>query len=82
MTLKASGNARLVSYPVTLISKGSYRTEWLVQVGQGNVEDDSFDWNSIKPLNVVCRPHHGIAAPMLTSGFTGKAFCHYWALNS
>ena len=71
-----NGNAKLVSYPMTLNTKDHHVTEWIVQLGKGNVEDENFDWNSIRPPNVACNPHHGIAAPVNTENFMGKSFCY------
>ena len=74
--VKQNGNAKLVSYPMTLITKEQQITEWVVQLGEGNVEDENFDWNEIKPPNVACSPHHGIAVPLNNENFTGKSFCY------
>ena len=75
-TIKVSdtGSAKLFSYPMTLFTKGNQPTKWIIQLGEGNVEED-VDWNKIKPLNAACHPHHGIAAPIQMDKFEGKAFC-------
>jgi len=75
-TVKVSDTAKLFSYPMTLFTQGSQPTEWIVQLGEGNVEDDDIDWDKIKPPNVACLPHHAIAAPLQLNKFEGKAFCY------
>ena len=70
-----NGSAKLVSYPVTLVVKENPATQWMVQLGEGNIEDD-FDWKEIKPPNISCEPHHGIAVPLNPVNFEGKLFCY------
>ena len=58
-----SGNTKLVMYSIRLTNKKTNDEEkWIVQLGEGNPEDDSFNWNSVKPADMEVRPRHGIAA--------------------
>ena len=71
-----SGNTKLVMYYVRLTDKKTDNEEkWLVQLGEGNPEDDSFNWNSIKPADMEVRPQHGIAACLTKQIYRGKPFC-------
>ena len=71
-----NGKEKLVSYPMTLITKENQITEWIVQLGEGNVEEEGFSWDNISPPNVACNPHHGIAAPVNIQKFMGRSFCY------
>ena len=58
-----SGNTKLVMYHIRLTNRKTDDEEkWIVQLGEGNPINDSFDWNSIKPADMEVRPRHGIAA--------------------
>ena len=77
--VKGYENAGLVMFPmkliVTFLTKEKSETDWLVQLGEGNVKEPEFDWNSIKPVNSECRPQHGIAALLNADRLEGKSFC-------
>ena len=72
------GNASLISYLVTLnySVKENIKTDWIVQLGEGNIERGELDWNETKPHNIACVPHHGIAVPINAKSFVGKSFCY------
>ena len=72
--VKKVGKSKLSLYPMTLFSaKG--KTEWLVQLGEGNIEDPEFDWDDVKPPNINIWPKHGIAVPVNVHNFEAKSFC-------
>ena len=71
-----SGKTKLVMYYVRLTNKKTDDEErWLVQLGEGNPLDASFNWNSIKPADMEVRPQHGIAACLTKNIYRGKPFC-------
>ena len=79
--ISVSGNAKLVMFPVTLAVSpqtssvnSKIKDRWLVQLGEGDIEDAEFDWNEIKLVRGT-HPRHGIAAPIDSNGFKGKSFC-------
>ena len=75
--VKAYENAGLVMFPVRLvINSPNLKNEnnWLVQLGEGNVDEPEFDWNRIKPLNLEYRPQHGIAALITAEHLKGRPF--------
>ena len=78
--IATSGNAKLVMFPMTLAVSpqtsvnSKIKERWLVQLGEGNVEDGEIDWNEIKLVRGIL-PRHGIAAPIDSNGFEGKSFC-------
>ena len=76
--IKANGNAKLVMFPLTLyvnpLTSEKKEMKWLVQLGEGDVEDPEFDWSKIKLIRGA-HPRHGIAAPIDASDFQGKSFC-------
>ena len=75
-TIKKCGNANLVMYNMKLANKQTNREEkWNIQLGEGNVENSSFEWNAIKPSDFEGRPRHGIAFPVEVNYFKGKSFC-------
>ena len=81
--VKGYENAGLVMFPMKLVinspsflTKEKSETDWLVQLGEGNIEEPEFDWNRIKPVNSECRPHHGIAALLSGDNLEGKSFCY------
>ena len=77
--ISANGNAKLVMFHMTLAVSpqtsvnSQMKKRWLVQLGEGNVEDAEFDWNTIKLVRGT-HPRHGIAAPIDSSDFKGKSF--------
>ena len=78
--IAATGNAKLVMFSMTLsvnppssVHSEKKKMKWLVQLGEGDVEDPEFDWSRIKIRGG--RPRHGIAAPMDCGDFQGKSFC-------
>ena len=73
---KKLGNAQLLLYPMTLFSKANKKTDWLVQLGEGNVEVPEFNWDEVKPLNITIWPQHGIAVPVNVNNFEAKSFCY------
>ena len=75
-TIKKCGNANLVMYNMKLANKQINKEEkWNIQLGEGNVENSSFEWNTIKPSDFEGRPRHGIAFPVEVNRFRGKSFC-------
>ena len=71
-----SGKTNLVMYNMRLSNKKTNEEErWMVQLGEGNPVDVSFDWNSIKPADMEVRPQHGIAACLNKTYYRGKSFC-------
>ena len=73
--IEATGStAKLVFFEMTLICNGEEK-KWLVQHGEGNVENTELNWNHLKPSNMECRPCHGIASPIKAENFIGKSFC-------
>ena len=71
-----SGKTNLVMYNIRLTNKKTDDEErWMVQLGEGNPIDVSFDWNSIKPADMEVRPQHGIAACLNKNLYRGKSFC-------
>ena len=72
---KINGNSKLVFYPMTLFSKEDKKTEWLVQLGEGDFEDPEFNWDEVKSPNTNIHPHHGIAVPKNVDDFKAKSFC-------
>ena len=76
VVVKKQGNSKLLMYPMTLFSKGNKKTDWLVQLGEGNVEDPEFDWDEVKPPNINIWPQHGIAVPVNVNKFEAKSFCY------
>ena len=73
----ADGNAKLMMFSMTLYinpETSASETKWLVQLGEGDVEDSDFDWTRIKLIRGA-HPRHGIAAPIDSSNFQGKSFC-------
>ena len=74
-TIKECGKSKLILYPLTLYT-GNTKSQWFVQLGEGNIEDPDFDWDQIKPQNTAIQPQHGIAVPVHYKGsFKGKSFC-------
>ena len=73
--IKEVGSSKLLLYPMTLFSNENKKTEWLVQLGEGNVEDPDFNWDENRPLNTNIHPHHGIAVPVHVDDFEAKSFC-------
>ena len=76
ITVEKLGNAKLILYPMTLFSKGNKHSDWLVQLGEGNVKDQEFNWNEVKPPNITIWPQHGIAVPVNVKNFEAKSFCY------
>ena len=78
--VKAHENTRLVMFPIKLVVKSTTiliddsETDWLVQLGEGNVAEPGFDWNRIKPVNLQYRPQHGVAALLSAGYLKGKPF--------
>ena len=79
--ITANGNAKLVMFPMTLsvnpltsVYSKNKEMKWLVQLGEGDVEDPEFDWSRIKLIRGA-HPRHGIATPIDSSDFQGKSFC-------
>ena len=73
-----SGNCKLVTYNMRLANKQiNEEVKWLVQLGEGNPLNDTFDWKEVKPSDIEVRPQHGIAVPIFEKHrhFTGKPFC-------
>ena len=71
-----SGKTNLVMYSIRLTNKKTDEEErWMVQLGEGNPIDVSFDWNSIKPADMEVHPRHGIAACLNKKFYRGKSFC-------
>ena len=71
-----SGKVKLVMYNMRLSNKKTNEEEkWMVQLGEGNPVDVSFDWNSIKPADMEVHPRHGIAACLSKTLYRGKSFC-------
>ena len=66
---------KLVVNSPSFLTKEKNETDWLVQLGEGNIEESEFDWNRIKPVNSECRPQHGIAALLSGDHLEGKSFC-------
>ena len=74
-TVKECSKSKLILYPLTLY-KGSTKSQWFVQLGEGNIEDPDFNWDQAKPENTAIQPQHGIAIPVHYKGsFEGKSFC-------
>ena len=73
-TVEECGKSKLVLYPLTLYN-GSSKSQWFVQLGEGNVEDPDFDWDQAKPQNTAIQAKHGIAIPIRNGSFEGKSFC-------
>ena len=73
--IKNTGNSRLIVYPMTLVNKENKKTTWLVQLGEGNVEDPKFNWDRVKPPNINILPQHGVAVPINVEKFEAKSFC-------
>ena len=74
--IKKTDKTNLVMYNVRLTNKKTDDEErWMVQLGEGNPEDTSFDWDSIKPADMEVRPRHGIAACLNKNFYRGKSFC-------
>ena len=66
---------KLTVYNLRLADKKMNKEEsWIIQLGEGNAANPSFDWKDIRPPNVEIRPQHGIAACMDTN-FMAKSFC-------
>ena len=66
---------KLTVYNLRLADKKMDKEEkWIIQLGEGNAANPSFDWKAIKPPNVKIRPQHGIAACIHTN-FMAKSFC-------
>ena len=66
---------KLTVYNLRLADKKMNKEEkWIVQLGEGNAANPSFDWKVIKPPNIEIRPQHGIAACMDTN-IMAKSFC-------
>ena len=80
--ISASGNAKLVMFPMTLAVSpqtsvnSKIKERWLVQLGEGDVEDGEIDWNEIKLVRGIL-PRHGIAAPIDLNGFEGNHFAFF-----
>ena len=78
--IKASENIRLVMFPIKLVVKSTAflieesKTDWLVQLGEGNVAEPEFDWKRIKPVNLEYHPCHGVAALLNADHLKGKSF--------
>ena len=74
--IKECGNVSLVMYNMKLANKQTNKEEkWHIQLGEGNIENSSLDWNLIKPPDFEGRPRHGIAFPVEVEEFKGKSFC-------
>ena len=66
---------KLTVYNLRLADKKIDKEEkWIIQLGEGNAANPSFDWKAIKPPNVKIHPQHGIAACIHTN-FMAKSFC-------
>ena len=78
--IKRYENAGLVMFPMKLAvnsPKEKSETDWLVQLGEGNVEEPEFDWSRIKPVDSECRPQHGIAALLSVDHLKVNHFAFY-----
>ena len=74
--IKECGNTKLVMYSMKLANKQTNEEEkWHIQLGEGNVEDSSFEWDTIKTSDFESRPQHGIAFPVEVEQLKGKSFC-------
>ena len=74
--IKECGNASLVMYNVKLANKQTNTEEkWHIQLGEGNIEHPTLEWNTIKPPDFEGRPRHGIAFPINAAHFSAKSFC-------
>ena len=74
--LKECGNANLVMYNVKLENKQTNTEDkWHIQLGEGNIENSSLEWNAIQPPDFEGRPRHGVAFPIDVNYFYGKSFC-------
>ena len=70
-----SDNTKLVAYNMRIANKRTNTEEkWLIQLGEGNANEASFDWKAIKPQGVQIGPQHGIAA-LIDDNLHGRAFC-------
>ena len=73
-----SGNCKLTTYNMKLANKQTNKeVKWVVQLGEGNPLDDTFEWKGVKPPDIELCPRHGIAAPLFEKRrhFSGKSFC-------
>ena len=74
--IKECGNASLVMYNVKLANKQTNTEDkWHIQLGEGNIEDPTLEWSTIKPQDFEGRPRHGIAFPIDVAHFSAKSFC-------
>ena len=74
--LRECGNASLVMYNVKLENKQTNTEDkWHIQLGEGNIENSSLEWNTMQPPDFEGRPRHGIAFPIDVNHFYGKSFC-------
>ena len=70
-----SGKTKLTVYNLRLANKKTDKEEkWIIQLGEGNAANPSFDWKAIKPPDLEIRPQHGIAA-CIDTDFMAKSFC-------
>ena len=70
------GNVNLVMYNVKLANKQTNTEDkWRIQLGVGNIEDPTLEWNAIKPPDFEGHPRHGIAFPVEVADFNAKSFC-------
>ena len=71
-----SGKTKLTVYSLRLANKKTDKEEkWIIQLGEGNAANPSFDWKTIKPTDTEIRPQHGIAACIDTANFMARSFC-------
>ena len=78
--IKTYQNIGLVMFPIKIVTnspatKQRNEENWLVQFGEGNVEEPEFDWNKIMPVNSGNHPRHGIAALLGEENLKGRSFC-------
>ena len=78
--IKTYEKAGLVMFPIKIVTNSPatrQRNEenWLVQFGEGNVEEPEFDWSRIMSTGSGNHPRHGIAALLGTENLKGRSFC-------
>ena len=74
--IKECSNANLVMYNMKLANKQTNTEDkWHIQLGEGNIENSSLEWNTLQPSGFEGRPRHGIAFPVEVNCFNGKSFC-------
>ena len=70
------GSTKLAVYNMKLVNKLTTEEEkWLIQLGEGNAEKPSFDWQKVRPPGAEIFPKHGIAALIDNKDFRGNVFC-------